>query len=292
MPVGGPSFSDGSWQTAKPSGAPVKESPIPGLPDELVLTQKFQMSRDAYDAAGPVPYNTAHYIYPDFLLVDVGPRRDIYGGNVEFDAKYAKLPPTHYEYPQFPFNTIGMTTAYPPGANNPVLITRNRRVYPVTSRVQYDYFLVPNVLRGNPIANFDPILGNTVNLQSPGDIPSILDMQYVAQNTLNGALLGGLVTTVDSLNLAASDIPTWPTSEQYQAMIADALTNGWNATVTVVVLFATSTLAGVPPNSGHMAGTVDTVHSTQGGLIPVERSRIDRWMGNIWQRATRYVLAE
>lgn len=288
-----PAFSEIDFSKPQPfDGMPQKEAPIPGVATEYILRQKFRMSRNAYDAAGPMPLNTKHYLYPDYLLVEEGPRRNSGVGDiVEFEQTYAQIPATHYEFPQISYNFIGTTIAIPPGANNPTLVTRNRKSRGVKSMVRYDYFLVPNP-GGAPIATLDPLTGDNYNVSGPGDIEDILEMQYVFQNTIGGATYGGIFLATDQLNLAASALPTWPTSEQYQAMIADALQNKWNATVTIVKLFPTSTLAGAPiPNAGHMAGVVDVANSPRGGLLPAEVSRTDRWMGNIWQRATRYVQA-
>ena len=289
-----PPFIDGDWSQPKSSGFPEFEAPIPGVPAEYLFTQKWQISRNALDAnpgAFPTPLNTPHPIYTKYVLVEEGPRRGIGGAFVETIRKYAQPPATHFDWNMFGYNFIGMTVAIPPGANNPTLATRPRRSWTVKSRIQYDYFLVP--VTGGPPNNYtDPITGAQVAIKTPGDIPDILDMQYCFQNTVGGALLGGILLETDSLNLAASALPTVPSSEQYQAMLSDALQNGWNATTSIIKLFPTSTLSGgPPPNAGHMAGTIDTANSVFGGIIPVEPSRVDRWMGNIYQRATRYVLA-
>ncbi len=89
-------------------------------------------------------------------------------------------------------------------------------------------------------------------------------------------------------------------------MIEDALANGWGSTVSVVILETGNTLAGgPPPTSGHMAGIIKTAQlgtatldngsggtSTMGGQIPIEDSKLTRFIGNIWERTTRYALAQ
>jgi hypothetical protein len=69
---------------------------------------------------------------------------------------------------------------------------------------------------------------------------------------------------------------TAPTNANYSTMITDAATNGWSASV------ATQTI----DTDG------DVTMGTAGGQIIAEDSRIVRWMGNIWCRETRYVLAQ
>lgn len=286
MPWPVPIFQDGDYSAADSISLPEFESPIPGLSDEVLFTQRWTMSRNAYDAAGPLALNTPHPVYPAYVLVEEGPRRDLSGGMVEFVRTYAKVPPSHSDPQDTNYSFIGTTiSAGGGGGIAPTLITRDRRQWKVKSKVQYNYFLVPSV-------NItDPITGDVYSINRPEDIEQILDMQYVFQNTVNGALLGGIQLATDTLNVAGSALPTFPSSDQYGTQIADALQNGWNGTVTKIVLFPTSTLAGNPLNSGHMAGTIDTNNTVLGGIIPAEPSSITRWKGNIYQRATRYVLA-
>lgn len=71
-------------------------------------------------------------------------------------------------------------------------------------------------------------------------------------------------------------VDTVPTSTDYGSMITDAATNKWSASV------ATQTIA----SDG------DVTMGTAGGQIVAEDSRIVRWLGNIWCRETRYVLAQ
>jgi hypothetical protein len=274
-------FQDGDLSVAKPvNGLPEFEAPLPGVATEVLLTQKWQMNRNAYDAAGPLPLNTPHPIYPAFVLAEEGPRRGIGGPVVEFVRTYAKVPPSHFDWPDFTYTFVGTTIAI---GNPATFITRDPKAWKVKSQVRYDYFLVPSV------GIVDPITGDVVNINSPGDIQQILDMQYVIQNTINGQLLGGIILATNTLNVAGAVIPTYPTSDQYNAQMADALANGWNSTISKIVLFPTNTLV---PGGGHMAGTVDTANSLLGGIIPAEPSSLTRWKGNIYQRATRYVLAK
>lgn len=69
---------------------------------------------------------------------------------------------------------------------------------------------------------------------------------------------------------------TEPTSAEYIAAVTDAKTNGWSATV----------------SSQTIDGTGAVTASTYGGLLVAEQSRLTRWQGNIWERVTRYVLAQ
>lgn len=298
-----PTWTDGNYSAARPVSLPEFEAPIPGVATEYVFTQRWQQFRNNADTNTPgtttpssptnqAALSTPHFAYPDFVLVEEGPRRDLSGGVVESLRKYAKVPATHYEWESYSYPFIGLTTSF--GGSPPTYVTRSRKAWKVTSRVQYDYFLVG-------ANSTDPITGKTYTLLSgPGAIDEILDMQYVFQNTVNGALFGGTQMATDGLNVAGSALPTWPTSQQYAGMMSDALQNGWaGATMAKAVLYPTDTLAGSPPSSGHMAGTINVSASTPGsgvsvagGIIVAEPSTLTRWLGNIYVRTTRTVLAQ
>ncbi len=69
---------------------------------------------------------------------------------------------------------------------------------------------------------------------------------------------------------------TIPTTAEYQAAVAEACDDGWAASVTTQTIDATGAV---------------TAHAFHGQLV-AEDSGLARWMGNIWVRETRYVLAQ
>lgn len=304
-------FLDGTFDAASlgvRTGLPVFSSPIPGVKDDVILTQDFIWHRDAADSHGPIPLNSPHPTYSSYYLVEEGERKDMGGGFIRSTRVYAKVPATHYDWEPFLYSFVGVTQNIGGGATQ----TRVRRAWLVKSQVQYDYILCPGTGGvGDPYSFADPIYSfGTYNVHEVGDVKQVLDMQYVAQAGVGGALYGGIQLAVDGLNLETTVLPTWPSAQQYAGMISDALNNGWgSASRAKVVPFPTSTLAGGPPaTSGHDIGVIDTTNSVPaghdsngnaqysgtpaGGIIPVEPSRITRWRGNIFQRATRWVLAQ
>jgi len=278
-----------------PQNIPVLSSPIPGVKTEYLLTQDFVQDRASF---APKDLNSAHPYseFSTFLLVEEGERRDIGGGLVRWTRSYAKVPDTHYDWEMTNYSFIGLTGSG--GVNVPTIQGRNRSSRQVKSRLQFDYFLVPSTGVTDPILGGDPF-----DISDPGDIPKVWAMQYVFQAAFHGAVFGGIFYPTDVLNGASSSSPTWPTLEQYQGMMADALTNEWGAGVSKVILFNDYTISGTYPTlSGHYMGAVDTSTSVPattvdgthpgGGIIPIEDSRLVRWRGNIWQRITRFALAQ
>jgi hypothetical protein len=281
LPYAAPKWYDGTYTVARPVGLPIFSAPIPATNTEYIMVQRWTQFRNNFTS---LALNTAHPDYGTFKLVSEGPREDKSGGVIEWDRTYAKVPSFHFDPESFGYSFIGMTVTLGAGG----YATRPRKSIPVPSRVRYDYFLVPS------LGVVDPILGGApYDINSDGDIKKILDMQYVSQGSVGGATYGGINITVDTLNVQGVVMPTYPTSEQYLAQIADAFTNGWNGTFTKIIVFPTTTLAGGPPyTSGHQAGVIDTANTVLGGIIPVEPSRLTRWNGNIFQRAVRYALAQ
>lgn len=280
-----PIYIDGDWTTIQPCSLPVLSAPIPGVNTKYVLTQDFMCALSSFAAASIGAAHPSAGLTPDYSaykLMSEGELRDMGAGMVRWTRTYAKVPAEHIEPEEYGYSFIGYTQSVGGGAYQ----TTPRRNLKVRARCYYDYFIADGT------AQTDSLLGGTPTITTDADIPVALGMVYVSQGSVGGATYGGLSMPVDSLNLQGTALPTWPSADQYLAMIADALTNKWGATKSKVVAYASSTLSGgPPPTSGHAAGVIDTGSSVQGGLIPVETSTVERWMGNIFVRKTRYVLA-
>ena len=267
-----PVYQDGTLSTAKRSGLPVLSCPIPGDKTPYILSEEWTQLLVNSSTFTPLALDTQHPEYTGYYLVEETPMRAD-GPLVRWNRIYAKPPSTHSEYETFAYSYIGRQLDI--GGSS--TLVQVRQSFRVTSRVQHDYFFCAT--------------GQTYT--TPGAIPSIVGLPYVSQASYLGATYGGITMPTDVLYLAASTSPTWPTAEQYQTMVIDALSNAWGASVSNVVIYLTSTLSGGPPaTSGHMAGVIDTGSSTLGGQIPAEDSRLTRWRGNMWLRQTRYVLAQ
>lgn len=282
-----PLFSDAlaasNFTYAVPVGIPILSCPIPAVSTAYVLTQDFMQFAASYSALALSTAYPGSAPFSNYYLVEEGPRMDVGGGLVRWTRKYAQVPAQHDEWEMFayPFPGVFMTVS---GTN----IWRSAQPVSVLSRLQHDYIKVPNA------SWTDPILGGSpINVTSAGVIPKIFAMQYVGQQTIGGATYGGIAFSAAYLNPAAS-ANTWPTSDDYNDAVEDALTNGWSASLCKVVLNASNTLSGGPPaTSGVMAGTINTGSSVGNkGQLPAEDSRLDRWMGNIYVRRTRFVLAQ
>jgi hypothetical protein len=268
-----PIYTDGVFTTAQPCSLPQFTSPIAATTDEYVFTQDFIIARASFTAT---PLNTLHDSsgktpdYSTYFLVNEGERRDIEGGLVRWTRTYAKKPASYSDFETYPYSFIGTNTLV--GAT---VITRTQQTRIVSSRLLHEFYIVGT--SGTGLI--------TPDYASAGAIPIVNGMHYVFQATISGFTYGGITMETTLLQPAASSVPTYPTSEDYQSMVSDALSNGWSATVTVLSIYPTA-------SGTYMAGVINTGSTTLGGQIPAENSRINRWNGNIWERVTRFILAE
>lgn len=262
------------WTVAQPVSIPRFSSPIPATTKEYTFEQDFQQLRANFSA---LALNTPHFSagmtpdYSAFLLVNEGPRQDIGGGAVRWTRTYAKVPDSYFEPEPFAYTFIGSAVPWPGN-----VVVRGRHTNLVTSRIVHDFFLVDPTLS----ADAPPIYKSEYN------IPRILGMVYCTQYTSGGTTYGGIWAAADELlDPTVNVFGTFPTPSQYQAMVADAVNNGWNATITQIITNQTTVL-GIPTT------LVDTSLTVRGGILPAENSRLNRWRGNIFERQTRYILAE
>ena len=249
--------SDGDYTVANTYGPPRWSSPVP--------TNQFCVFEQDYKQLAanwtPTAIGTAHPTLATYFLIkesDTQPQ----GPLVKWTRTYAIVPTSYSEFETYTYNFIGLVTAWPTGS----VFQRGRHTSTVPSRIQNDFFYIA------PGA-------------SPGSIAMLYAMQYCWQLTYGGVTYGGIWSPNDVLAPSISTTPTVPTTEQYIQMVADAYANGWSATPTFIAV--KSQAIGSLPNE-----IVDAANTVYGGQIPVENSRLTRFLGPIWLRQTRYVLAE
>lgn len=290
LPYPGPTWADGPFALPRPVSLPVFKSPLPNTTAQYEFTQKFQQFKNNFS---PLALNTKHPNYPTYVLVAESEEHDIGGGVVEWERTYSQVPATYNDYETFAYSFIGITTVT--GVNVPVVQGRNRFSERVTSRIQYDFFLAGQTFTpgsdtysaGTADSNASSLGLGTVAapIDLPGNIAKIFGFLYVNQayDSTAHLWLGGVYFPCDFILTY-----TLPTVAQYQAMIEDAIQNGWNSTVSKQ--YFTKISAGqmiVNPATG-----TPSPNSVLGGQIAAEDSQIRRYKGNIWMRMTRYILAQ
>ena len=291
-----PNWIDGNFTTAQPCGLPVFSSPIPGTSAEYVFTQEFMQLRTSVSAAAigslhPTYGTTSPF--SGYVLVSEGPKEDAGAGMVRWRRVYAAIPASHNEWESC---ACSFPATSPLGPLASTQLGRFRFSRLVTSRVQHDYFIVA---AGTETAYL---------FNSPGNIPAICAFDYVTQyyDAEHGTWqYGNFYTKADYVSddfvstSAGGLIPTVPSETQYAAMLQDATVNKWKAGIS----FQKLTNANPPmvdvgvtmqvystAQTGLDAHNIPTVTSFYGQLA-AEDSRLSRWMGNIFLRQTRFILA-
>ena len=233
----------------------------------MVLEQEFMVAQNGYYA---LPLNYPYWPgwslgfnaimwngYPipplnQFYLVEEGELQDMGGGISKIKRKFATIPPTRNELEQFAYSYIGF-------ANDPTGTNRDRATFNVQSRVQYDYFIFDdlNVLSTSLFPN-----GNRLNSTiSPAGL--ILPPKYYWQN------LAGISQNIFTDYL--SDGATTPPTPADSATTVPSFTEYTNI---------------IKPD-----GSAFTSNGLRPELI-AEASTMSRYLGNIWERRTRFIIAQ
>lgn len=261
-----PRWTDGDHTLHKAVSLPVFSAPIPATKAKYTFTQDIQCFLAGYT---PAALGTAHPSagmtpdYSSYVLVEESPHRDLGGGVVRFTRTYAVPPQAWDDWETYAYNLIGFLDPYY------LTLIRNRTVNNLQCRVRREYFL---------------------EIGSAGNLTVTLQDGSSYTNT------GGKVATAGAIAInrgtvyvtGPSGTPnigfpvdqlagyTCPTVTNYAAMITDATTSQWAASI-----YDQTTAAG---------GAV--TDSGSGGQLIAEDSKLTRWMGPIWCQETRYVLAQ
>ena len=258
-----------SWQyVLVPLGSPGNLQPWSANQSAMTLEQDFMVAQAYYQPlrlntqynpawavgwTGTFPDGTPLHSLNQFYFVEEGPLEDCGGGIIKFRRKWATLPSTRNEVEQYAYN-------FPGFSDETTGATRQSFRLAVQSRVQYDYFIFDDwgVLSGvvNPFPN-GALLTAALGLSPSGlIIPQFLVYQNAA------GVNNGLVLDPPTLD----DGPTPGTPTQ------------------------TTTL---PSFSSYLSVINGSATSNQlPGEICVENSVMTRYMGNIWERRTRFVIAQ
>lgn len=279
-------------QTPVAVGAKQWRRPFDDLTDELVFTQEYRQQTAEFK---PARLDTQHETLPDFFLVEEGPREDI-GGLLKWTRTYARIPPSRAVYESYSWTVPGIgseavysdvnISANSSAAGVTTLTTSSSSTATVGDSVLIDYTFTDGVtgtqygrkvlrtcLSGTSGTTVKVSVisepGGTVTYNSlrkvqPGRDPkteevwSKLQMDY---------FLPGITTGVT----APEDIPVISALEIFDNTGRE--TTSFTATTSPTITAWRSTVA---------AGT----------WVAVVSSVPRRWMGNIYERATRYVRAK
>jgi hypothetical protein len=244
---------DGDYTVASAISKAIFSSPIPRDKNAYILKQDFIQAAASF---APLAINTPHAVSTSFVLAEESERQSAGGNLVKWTRTYAKIPASWDDWERFLFQQIGFMGDYVSSGGSLVtaITGRDRRQDNVMSRIAHDYFLV------------DPVSGTSSGpgtlaapYDSPGSIPAPLRLRYYYAS--NPSLDVDYIADSPPLVVAST-----PSRTTYNGWVTNAGTYGW--------------ASGIAPGGTHPA------------QIQAEDAVIAPWMGNIWVRQTRYVLAK
>lgn len=245
--------NDGDYTVASATSKAIFSNPIEALKDPYVLRQPFIQRASSF---APLALNTPHPVSTTFVLVNESERASAGGDLVSWTRTYAKIPASWSDWERHLYNFIGFMGDYvSEGGQLVTAITgRDRRQKDVMSRIVHDYFLV-DVATGTSAGPGTL----AAPYDSPGSIPCPNALRYYYPTNVNLDI--DFIADSPPLTTASS-----PSRTTYNAWCANAIANLWTS--------------GIAPGGANPA------------QIQAEDAMIARWMGNIWVRQTRYVLAQ
>ena len=236
----------------------------------ILIEQEFMVAQNAFV---PMPLNTPYDVswslgfqnqfdsgYPSAsigqtYLVDEGELQDVGGGISKIKRKWASLPPTRSEIEQFSFQFPGIEIQ---SGQTRLPITQN-----VMSRIQYDYFIFDDLdVLDLPLFGTDESarrLNSQTGLYPNGLVIPAIQFFQIADGIFigNGFYTGQIATQLQDESSPGAGDATIPSATEY-------------------LNFA----SGSSTSNGQPAEMV------------AESSTFTRWMGNIWERRTRFVIAQ
>lgn len=293
--IGTPLFTDppngntspGDFTYAVPISIPEWDVPLKATTKPYIFRQwmmQYAKSRVALPLNTPYPNAASPFgngTNSSFVLVEETQGQDAGGGIEKWQRVWAQVPDSFYEPETFNATLPGMENVS--GVNVPVIQGRDPLPKTVESRTVYDYFIC------DPGGIAPPFYSGVI-LASDAAITINYALRVVTQFTYLGAVYGGFYlpqTFIDDFTMPTGrdlgQTVTGPSgvADVWNLMVQDAKNNSWNATVTNQVWAMNGTLL-----------QLNTAATVWGGVIVAEDSRISRWMGNIFVRSTRYILAQ
>lgn len=259
-------IDDGNHKIAGVDGPPRFSQPFDGDPAFYVLDEDYVQY---YDYFASLALNIPHPVYPSFLLCKESNLQPVgVAGVAKWTRTYAQVPATRNDPSTIAYNFIGyygLTNAvfY---ATSGFTLGRARFTRSVSCRIQYDYYLGVDATHVYDSIGTNVAMAGAANVIDA--IPVIPAQRYYSPI---GTFVSGVFT------------PT------YTAGSANDLAFG----IEMDFIFdagATSD-AGTTLNFTRPSRTQYQTLVTAGTEIVAEGSQAGRWMGNIYFRTTKYIVA-
>jgi len=249
---------DAPFEIAAPNGQPSFSEPFDGVNVAYLLEQEY-VQRESYWS--PLPLNTPHDVYTNYLLVKESSLAPLGGDVVKWKRTYAQVPSTRNDYTSVAYQFIGLTGWYYVFTSSPTINVAGRRRFTktVTARIQYDYFLV-----------------GTTTYPTASSIPAIQAQKYYIRIGTINSTSGSPVSFSATYTLGSSD-------DVNQGLPTDFISDDITVSGSI---FQFGVIPTVPTRTQYMAWIKNQTE------IVAEDSKLTRWQGNIFVRETLYIKAQ
>lgn len=255
MPTPNNALVDNGFSTATQHGQSRFFAPFDGDNTNYVLEEDYVISLASYAS---VALNTAHPVYGTYFLVNESVQTptgvlDV----VKWTRTYAQVPATRSEPSSVSYNFIGYDGYVTASAGTITTNVQGRKRFmrSVTSRIQYDYFMV----------------GAGLTYTTFQAIPTIpMQLYYMRQGNIAAGGGSGVWTATYTLG-SPDDI---------------AQGNPVDKLVDISGPYETSIVPCVPSRTQYMAMITAKAEIVQSD------SKLSRWKGDIYVRETTYIIAQ
>lgn len=248
-------LTDGDFTAAAEAGPIIKVATLPTTNSRYVLRQEFMQELAYFE---PQLLGSAHPSESGFVLVQETDPTPIGGGLLSWTRVYARVPDAWDEWKTFNYAFIGFAgVTWRSGLAWATVGDTSFSGWVTVSGREREEQTVQSRIRHEYY-----LTGDGQQYTTPASIPILARQKYTVADY---ASVDHLRNENDVTLNGWTALPTQPTRTDYEAWIANAETHGW--------------AAGVAPSG------------TNPGQIIAEDSYVQQWLGPIYERITRYVLA-
>lgn len=284
-------FIDGNWTVANAIGKPRRTYPFRGDTTSFYVEQDFVQFLANFSA---LALNTVHPDIASCYLVQEGPHSDLGGGIVRWTRTYAKIPVNRIWYETYPHQVPGISPnpTITVAAISNAVDTATKTTISHVSTTFTPYFQPGDLMR-----IFFPVITGGVIVERTFD--RIVRSVNAGAQTFTVDLVPGLSTAVNrwffEVQVLRAPFTQVVLSSLHYDYYLPGVTGGITTVADIPILNPTPIL---DPNGNRVDSYSDWTNPTLAAYrtsvaaldsVVVEASSLHPWMGNIWERVTRYV---
>lgn len=287
-------FVDGDFTVAVAQGKPRRTYPIRGDTSSFYVEQDF-MQYFANFAA--LALNTVHPDIAACYLVQESPQTDLGGGICRWTRTYAKIPANRIWYETYPYQVPGILQD-PLVYAAAISSAAETSAYPSKNTITHTSTTIsPYLAVGDLVRIFFPVVTAGVIVERYFD--RIVKSANAGAQTFTVDLVPGLATAVNRwffrVKIRRQPFSQVVLSSVHYDYYLPGVTGGITTVADIPILNPTPI---IDPEGNRMESyteyTTPTLATYRASVVAqdsivAEASQLHPWMGNIWERITRYV---